>query len=94
MGAPGPPDIVGGSSEIIGFRNRGGGPVGHPQDVQVETLILNMKCLPKGHHPWGPKACSEWHSNKETKLAPRPLKTGPAREMVQDAAKINPGDQF
>ncbi len=30
MGAPGRPDIVGLSSEIIGFRNRGGGPVGHP----------------------------------------------------------------
>ena len=30
MGAPGAPDIVGLPSEIIGFRNRGGGPVGHP----------------------------------------------------------------
>ncbi len=49
MGAPGSPDIVGLSSEIIGFRNRDGGPVGHPQGVQVKTLILNLKCLQKGH---------------------------------------------
>jgi hypothetical protein len=49
MGAPGPPDIVGASSEIIGFRNRGAGPVGHPQGVQVKPRILNIKCLPKGH---------------------------------------------
>ncbi len=44
MGAPGPPDIVGLSQEIIGYRHRGGAPVGHPQGVQVKTLILNMKC--------------------------------------------------
>ena len=50
MEATGPLDIVGLSSEIIGFRNRGGGPVGHPQCVQIKTLTLNIKCLPKGHH--------------------------------------------
>ncbi len=50
MGAPGPPDIVGLSWEIVGFRDRGGGPVGHPQGIQVKTLILNIKCLPEGHH--------------------------------------------
>ncbi len=43
MGAPGPPDIVGPSEEIIGFQKRGGGPVGNPQGVQVKTLILNIK---------------------------------------------------
>ncbi len=52
MGAPGPPDIVGLSKEIIGFPNRGGGPVGHPQGVQVDTLILNRKSFPKGHHAY------------------------------------------
>ncbi len=34
MATPGPTDILGVSSEIIGFRNRGGGPVGHPLCVQ------------------------------------------------------------
>ncbi len=43
MGAPGPPDIVGLSSEIVGFRNRGGGPVGHPQGVQVKTIYSQYK---------------------------------------------------
>ena len=56
LGAPGPPDIFGLSSEIIGFRNRGWGPVGRPQGVQVKTLILNIKCLPKGHHPEGSRS--------------------------------------
>jgi hypothetical protein len=41
------PDAVGLSWEIIGFRNRGGGRVGCPQGVQVNTLILNVKCFPK-----------------------------------------------
>ena len=50
MGAPGPPDILGLSWEIIGFRNRGGGQVGRPQGVQVKMLILNIKRLPKYHH--------------------------------------------
>ncbi len=50
MGAPGPPDIVGLSQEIFGFRNPGGGPVGHPQSVRVKTLILTIKCLPKSRH--------------------------------------------
>ena len=50
MGAPGPPDIVGLSLEIIGFRNWGGGPVGHPQGAQVKTLIFNIKYLPKVSH--------------------------------------------
>ncbi len=50
IGLPGQPDIVGMSSEIIGFRNRGGGPVGLPQDVQVRTFFFNIKCLPEGHH--------------------------------------------
>ncbi len=49
MKVPGPPDIVGLSSESIGFRNRVGGPVGHPQGFQVKTFFLNMKCLPKNH---------------------------------------------
>jgi hypothetical protein len=39
-----------GPRAIIGFRNRGGGPVGHPQGVQVKTLIINIECLPKSHH--------------------------------------------
>ena len=43
MGAPGPPKIVGLSYEIIGFQNRGGGPVGRPEGVQFEALILNIK---------------------------------------------------
>ncbi len=47
-GSGGPTFIFGLSWEIIGFRNRGGGPVGHPQGVQVKTLILNIKCLQ--HH--------------------------------------------
>ncbi len=46
---PRTPNVVGQPSEIIGFRNRGGGPVGHPQGVQVKTLIINIKCFPKGH---------------------------------------------
>ena len=50
MGAPGPPDILGRSSGIIGFRNLGGGPVGHPQGAQVKTLIFNIKYLPKVSH--------------------------------------------
>jgi hypothetical protein len=50
VGAPGPPDILGLSKEIVGFRNRGGGPAGHPQGVQVKTLIPNIKCLPEGRH--------------------------------------------
>ncbi len=33
----GAPDIVGLSWEIIGFRNRGYGPAGHPQGVQVNA---------------------------------------------------------
>ncbi len=50
MGAPGPPDIGGLSEEIIGFRNRGGGPVGHPQGVQGKTQIYNIKYLAKANH--------------------------------------------
>ncbi len=50
MGAPGPPDILGLSSEIIGSRNLGGGPVGHPQGAQDKTLIFNIKYLPKVSH--------------------------------------------
>ncbi len=46
-GPPGPPDIDGLPLEIIGFRERGGGPVGHPQGVQVRPLIRNQKMLPK-----------------------------------------------
>ncbi len=49
-GALGPPDILGLSLEIIGFRNRGGGPVGNPQGAQVKTLTLTRKCLTKDHH--------------------------------------------
>ncbi len=41
MKAPGPQDIVGVSEEVIGFRNRGGGPVGHPQGVQCLFSIQN-----------------------------------------------------
>ena len=48
MGAPGPPDIVGLSWEIIVFRNWGGGPVGHPQGVQVKNANFQYKMLPKG----------------------------------------------
>ncbi len=55
MGAPGRPDIVGLSSEIVGFRNLGGGPVGHPQGVQLKTLILIIKCFTNGHHVDGAK---------------------------------------
>ena len=47
MGAPGPPDIVGLSWEIIGFRNRGGGPAGHPQGVQVNAYS-QYKVPPQG----------------------------------------------
>ncbi len=49
-GGPGPPDILGLSSEILVFEIGMGGSVGHPQGVQVKTLTLNIKCLPKGHH--------------------------------------------
>ena len=47
MWAPGPPDIVGLSWEIIGFRNRGGGPAGHPQGVQVNAYS-QYKVPPQG----------------------------------------------
>ena len=46
-GALGPPDIVGLSWEIIGFRNRGGGPAGHPQGVQVNAYS-QYKVPPQG----------------------------------------------
>ncbi len=71
MGAPGPPDILGLSSEIIGFRNRGGGPVGHPHGVQVKTLILNVKCLPKGHHEseYRSSVGKSYTKDKKTRLA-------------------------
>ncbi len=36
--APGPPDIVEWSSEIVGFQGRGMGPPGHPQGVRIEPL--------------------------------------------------------
>ncbi len=47
---PGPPDIVEQAQEILGFRNRGGGPVDHPQGVQGRTLIFNIKYLTKASH--------------------------------------------
>ncbi len=50
MAALRPPHMVERSSEISGIRNRGGGPAWHTQGVQVKTLILNIQCLPKGHH--------------------------------------------
>ena len=39
-GAPGSPNLVGISREIIGFRNQGGA-TGHPQGAQVRTFIHN-----------------------------------------------------
>ncbi len=45
--APDPSDIVEQPNEIVDFRSRGVGPVGHPQGVQGKTLIFNMKYLPK-----------------------------------------------
>ena len=47
MGAMSPQNMVERSSEIIGFRNRGGGPIGHSWGVQVKTRIADLKCLPK-----------------------------------------------
>jgi hypothetical protein len=44
------PDNVERSSEIVGFRSRGGGPVGHPEGVQGKTLIFNIRYLPKVSH--------------------------------------------
>ncbi len=39
-----------GPRKSLVFEVRVGGPVGHPQGVQVKTLIFNIKCPPKSHH--------------------------------------------
>ncbi len=45
--APDLPNIVEQLQELVDFQSRGGGPVGHPQGVQGNTLIFNMKHIPK-----------------------------------------------
>ncbi len=40
--------IVGRSKKSVGFRSRGGGPGGHPQGAQLQTLILEYKLPSKG----------------------------------------------
>ncbi len=64
-----PPDIVEERQEIVDFRSRGGGPVGHTQGVQGVQAVLKGEITIKSKLPpgSGPKSgqnrrCSKGHS--------------------------------
>ncbi len=76
---PDAPDIVQQPMEIVGFRSRGGGPVGHPQGVrgkqnanfQYKTPSKSQPCQGQIFHPCG--GCPDMNSVKIYEGATMPL---------------------